>query len=125
MAKRKKKRSSGRRRSYKKKGSRKPKAKPIGLTGGAALTGVDMLTSKAQDGQISVLDALTYAYPTIGDRVTAIVDKSKYQLTQPGNYKYALMGILVSASPNIPVLGIVAKPANRGIKRLTKGKWGL
>ena len=115
-----------RRKSYKKKSKRsKPKAKPVGLAGGAALSGADMLTSVSEAGQISILEALTYPYANTTTRVKAIASKATYQVTQPGNYKYVLLGMLVSAAPRIPVVGIIAKPADRGLKRLTKGKWGL
>lgn len=49
----------------------------------------------------------------------------KTKLTELDNYKYLALGVGVSASKSIPVLRIVAKPVDRVIRKMSKGKVSL
>ena len=103
-----------RRRSYKRRTKRRssgPKAKPAGLAAGGAMVGLEVLG-----------DPVKYLLSKQYDNAQNAL---KANLTDPQKYKYGLVGLLVTASPKIPVIGIIARPADRGLKRLTKGKWGL
>lgn len=120
MAKKKK-----RRRSYKRKAKRSsgPKAKPIGLAGGFTLSGVEMATDSSYGGIPLVTRVVGVVKGT--DSLANVANASKQAVTDMSNYKYAALGLIISASPRIPLVNILAKPADRGLKRLTKGKWGL
>lgn len=123
MAKKKKK---GKRRYRKsKKKSSGPKAKPAGLTAGAALTGFEIGMSRTPSGGLGPVDSLLYKDRSLVDNVKFAIEALKDNAVDPSKYKYALAGILITASPRIPLVGLVARPANKGLKRLTKGKWGL
>ena len=115
----KKRRSSGRRRSYKKKRRSGPKAKPAGLAGGFAYGGAQALFVPAAGAPGSLFEALKEM------DVEKLTYRLPYVVKDTNTYKPLLVGMLVSAAPRIPIVGIVAKPADRGLKRLTKGKWGL
>ena len=117
---RKKKRS--RRRGRRRARSSGPKAKPLGLAGGAAIVGTEMLmkrnpTYHAPLDYVLNPDVPFDASNTVNSLVTNVKDVNRY--------KFGLYGMLISASPRIPIIGIVARPVNNGLKRLTKGKWGL
>ena len=115
-----KKKKGKRRRSYRKKAKRSgPKAKPVGLAGGAALSGFEMLTTPSGPFSSSILDKIA------SKDFTTAVKQVPYSVTDPMKYKYAAVGMVVTASPKIPLLNIFARPVNNGLKRLTKGKWGL
>ena len=119
----KKKKGGGRRRSYKKKKRSGPKAKPAGLAGGVAMSGFKMATDPDAKGMTiaSRIPDMLAGRSTLSDTFATVQQAA----TNVNNYKYALVGLIVTSSKNIPVLSMVARPADRGLKRLTKGKWGL
>lgn len=108
MAKKKKKRYRGRKSTRRSSG---PKAKPAGLAGGMALSAMDMF-----------YQPLYYLSVTQYDNAKIALKKN---VVDPQKYKYALAGALISASPRIPLVGIIAKPVDKGLKALSKKKWGL
>jgi hypothetical protein len=57
----------------------------------------------------------------LGDAFTALKDNAR----NLNSYKGLAAGFLVSQSKKIPIIEIVAKPLDRGIKRFTKGRLGL
>jgi len=120
-----KKRKGKRRRSYKKKRSApKKKAKPVGMAMGLGYGAIDVLATRAPNNYASPLSQLLADVP-LESKVENIGVALKSALTSTETYKVPLLGLLITASPRIPVIGIIAKPADRGLKRLTKGKWGL
>lgn len=119
MAEKKKKKKSYRRRSYKKKGRSGRKAKPAGLAGGLAYAGGHLVFVTPDGASGSMFDAAKAMDLDLALR------RVPYALKDKDVWMGALGGMLISASPRIPVIGIVARPVDRGLKRLTKGKWGL
>lgn len=119
MAKKKKKKG-GRRRSYKKKTRRsKPKATPLGSTLGLAYGGYNGIFVPAAGTTGSLWDAAAAMNPTLlATRLPIVVKDEKV-------WKPVLMGFLVSAAPSLPIVKLGAKPVDRVMKRLTKGKVGL
>ena len=104
-----------------------PQAKPIGLSTGAAITGADVLLmpTSAGSGPVTyVVKAFQSGVP-LGDMLPALVTRSKASLTDTKKYMPFLAGAVITASPRIPIIGILAKPVDKGLKRLSKGKWGL
>ena len=59
------------------------------------------------------------------ERVLWIARSSAKEMMTPDTYTPVLMGALVSASPKIPLVRLVARPADKAIRRLSKGKVSL
>lgn len=116
MAKKKK-----RRRSYKKKRKSAPKYKatPAGLAVGATASGMKAVFGTAEGNVMSMYDTVkTKEWSKLDDRfINVAMDFD--------TYKMALLGALVSASPRLPLVKIVASPINRQVKKLSKGKVSL
>ena len=123
MAKKKRKGTRRRRKGAKKRSSG-PKAKPLGMAVGLGYGAFDVLATRAPNGYLSPIAQLL-ASGTIDEKLTNASVALKSAMTSPETYKVPLAGLLITASPRIPLIGIIAKPANKGLKRLTKGKWGL
>ena len=121
-----KKKKGKRRRSYRKKAKRSsgPKAKPVGMAMGLGYGAYDVLATRAPNNYASPIAQLLSSAP-LDDKLTNTGIALKSALSDANTYKVPLLGLLVTASPKIPFVGIIAKPADRGLKRLTKGKWGL
>ena len=124
MAKRKRKGTRRRRKSTKKRSSG-PKAKPMGMAMGLGYGVVDVLATRAPNNYASPINQALATGVALEDKVENIGVALKSALSEPSTYKVPLIGLLITASPRIPLIGIVAKPAHKGLKRLTKGKWGL
>ena len=63
--------------------------------------------------------------PSVEFNAKSALDSLVVNVKDPQRYKYGLAGMLISASKRIPVVNIIARPVDSGLKRLTKGKWGI
>lgn len=123
----KKKRRSGKRRGKKRAAPKKDRAVPLGMGAGALVSGSKVLLAPnaAGSGPVTYLMGAIKAGVPLGDALATTVDKFGVALTDLNKYYPALGGALVSASPKIPVLSLIARPADKAVRRLTKGKVSL
>lgn len=123
MARRKKKRSRSRKRTGKKSRGY-AKAKPLGATAGAAGSGLSIMFGQSAAFGNSPVDRLI-GYVKGTDSLQNVVGATKDNLTNVNNYKWALIGIGLSASKRLPLIKMVGKPIDRVARDMTRGKWGL
>lgn len=105
---------------------RAKKATPLGVTLGVIGTGANMiLTPKIENhgSTASVLHWMTGepAMP-MGERISRSGVVLKKNLTDLNNYKPAVLGVAASASKKIPIVDMAAKPVDKMIRRVSKGK---
>jgi hypothetical protein len=62
---------------------------------------------------------------SIADRFNNTLNAVKANAMKPEIYVPAVAGAAISAAPRIPIVRIVAKPLDKTIKGVTKGKVGL
>lgn len=109
----KKKKKTYRRRSTKKKAVRKRKSKPAGVAGGAVLTGYDIFGNP-------IINRVKGTWTT-----DYAVNIAKVAAKDTKNYYPLIGGVIISASPKLPLVRMLARPLDRAIKDFTKGKWRL
>lgn len=114
MAKKKKRRNSRNKRA--KRSVKSDKASPLGASGGLVLTGAEMVFIGPTDTAWSPFMAVK-----AGDYKGAL-DLLKRNAMTPDKYMPVLAGMLVSASPKIPLVRIIAKPLDETVRRASKGK---
>ena len=121
-----KKKKGTRRKSYKKKRRSAPKkSMPVGAAAGSTITAVQILAKKTDEGWYSPLEVLFLKDVALSEKISRMESALTKNATDLDRYGPLLVGALVSASPRLPVVGIAAKPLNRMIKKMSKGKWGL
>ena len=98
---------------------KKPPAKPMGLAAGTTLSGAQAGFGTPAGAAGSVFDAAK-----TGDLSTA-TSRAIMAAKDTKTYLPAAAGAVASASKNIPGLRIIARPVDRAIKSLTRGRWGL
>lgn len=125
MARRKKGKKRARRRSYKKKARRSgPKAMPLGSTVGAIAYGAPIVLKAYADFKANNLKALPQdmLYEAFGYNLAG---KELYLPKTTQVVTPLIGGMIISAAPRLPIVKLVAKPVNRELKKLTKGKVSL
>jgi len=108
-----------------KKGRKMPKPHVGAIAGGAA-TLVHAATSP--DGVGGSRDALTWlmdASQPVSARMKYAGSAFGHNMMEAETYKPVVLGCLISASPRLPIVGIVARPVDNAIVALTHGKWRL
>jgi len=99
--------------------SRKSKATPIGVTAGGTYGVANALFVPAAGTGGSMFDALKAL------NMQLVATRLPYVAKDPKNYMPILGGLLVSASPSLPLIKLVAKPMDRAVRKATKGKVSL
>ena len=124
MAKRRKKAVRRRRSSPKRRTVRKRTVKRVGVTAGMLASGAELVTARP-DTVGSPLSQVTSSSEPIADRVGYIATGLKENAVKPKTWMGVVGGAVVSASPKIPLVKIIARPIDNAIKAFTRGRWGL
>ena len=123
MARRKKgKRRGGRRR---KKGAPKSdRAMPLGASVGLGVSALEVATGTSKYSS-SPLGYLLQPSVPMATRIANVSNSLKAEAVNFDNYKFGLAGVVLSASPKVPILRMAAKPVDRVVRRVSKGKVSL
>lgn len=116
----KKKRGRSRSRPAPKSRSRRKQATALGLMGGAAIGGYRLIMGPTDYTVLSALQDKSIT--TMSARLKVIADKLAANAKLPETYMPVVFGIAVSASPRIPIIEMAAKPVDRAVKQISKGK---
>lgn len=114
----KKKKGSKRRYTKKRSAPKKDRATPLGATAGAIGVGNDMLLVRNP----VYFDPVTYI--KTGD-FTSAMKSLVVNAKDMKRYKYGAFGLIISAAPKLPLVSLIAKPADKAIRRVSKGKVSL
>lgn len=109
----------------KKRGAPKRDATPLAASAGMALTGAYLLVNR-EGGNNSPVDIMR-GFPkySLQGTIEGTVDGLVRNAMQPKVWYPVIGGALISASPNIPVVKIIAKKADKAIKKMSHKKVGL
>lgn len=121
----KKKGKKGRSTTRKRSAPKKDKSVPLGAAGGMFLTGEKILFEKTVDGYISPVEALFYSGWTPAEKVSKSADRLASNAMDLKRYYPLVGGAVISSSKRMPLIGMVARPVDKMLKRLSKGKVGL
>lgn len=124
-----KKKKGKRRRSGKRRKTSAPvdKATPLGLGVGATVSGFEILMGKTDAGELGPLPRLVefFKSPSDPNQLVLLERSVKANMTDLDRYKGALFGAIVSASPKMPLVKIIAKPVDKSLRKLSKRKVSL
>ncbi len=100
----------------------------MGATAGLVLTGAKVLLMKTDAGATGPLPYVPAAFKQkvpIGDIASGFADRLTANVVDYERAYPMIGGALLTASPRIPGIRMIAGPVNRAIKKATKGKVSL
>ena len=100
------------------------KGRPLGATIGGVGSALDFAVEPDPKYGGTVLDYTKGVFKKTND-ASALGRVAESKALDWKTYKWLALGIGVSASKRLPGLRIVARPLDRVIRDMTKGKWGL
>lgn len=122
MARRKKKKGY-RRKGRKRSAPKKDRSTPLFASGGLVLTGLKFMTTPSASGT-TVLGQLKDRTAMM-DKLTGAATAAQSVVLKPEVYYPAIGGAIISGSKRIPIIALVARPMDKALKKVSKGKVSL